>query len=47
MHPGLLRTVAEETAEAVQPLVQNFTFAMLMTCVGIVLILAIIMLYSF
>ena len=47
MHPGLLRTVAEETAEAVQPLVQNFTFAMLMTCVGIVLILAIIMRYSF
>ena len=47
MHPGLFRTVAEETAEAVQPLVQNFTFALLMTCVGIVLILAIIMLYVF
>ena len=36
---GLAVVMAEELQEAARPLISNFTFAMLMTCVGIVVIL--------
>ncbi len=38
-YPGLLRTMSTELGAAVKPLVSNFTFAMMMTCIGIVVIL--------
>ncbi len=38
-YPGLLRTLYIELSSAVQPLLYNFTFAMMMTCIGIVITL--------
>ena len=38
-NPGLAGVMAEELQEAARPIISNFTFAMLMTCVGIVVIL--------
>ena len=37
--PGLAGVMAEELQEAARPIISNFTFALLMTCVGIVVIL--------
>ncbi len=39
---GVIGVMAAEFSEAVKPLTSNFTFAMLMTCTGIVLILFVI-----
>ena len=39
---GWLRRAAGETREAVRPLTDSFTFAMMMTCVGIVLVLGVL-----
>ena len=38
-HPGLLRTLATELLGASDSVASNFTFAMMMTCIGIVVIL--------
>ena len=38
-NPGLWRVMSAELAEAAEPIISNFTFALLMTCVGIVVIL--------
>ena len=38
-HPGLFRTVLAEMQEALRPLASNFTFAMMMTCIGILIVL--------
>ena len=38
-HPGLPKTLMAEISGAAQPLTSNFTFAMMMTCIGIVVIL--------
>ena len=39
---GLARVMAAEFSEASKPIVSNFTFALMMTCVGIVVILFVI-----
>ena len=39
VHPGLLRTMAAELGEAARPITSNLTFALLMTCIGILVIL--------
>ena len=33
----------EETAEAARPVVQNFSFSLFMTCIGILVILAVLL----
>ena len=38
-----LRMLREGTAEAVNPILRNFTFALLMTCLGILMILGVLM----
>ena len=38
-HPGLIRTITAEFEETMHPLTSNFTFAMLMTCIGILIVL--------
>ena len=38
-HPGLIRTMYAELKEAIYPLTANFTFALMMTCIGILIIL--------
>ena len=38
-HPGLFRTLAIELSGAAEPITSNFTFALMMTCIGIVIIL--------
>jgi hypothetical protein len=38
-HPGLIRTMTAELEETMHPLMSNFTFAMLMTCLGILIVL--------
>ncbi len=38
-HPGLLRTLSIELSGAAEPITSNFTFALMMTCIGIVIIL--------
>ena len=46
-HPGLVRTMSTEISEAAKPLVSNFTFALMMTCIGIVAVLVVIVLRVF
>ena len=41
-HPGLIKTVAAELSESSRPVASNFTFALMMTCIGIVVVLCII-----
>ena len=38
-HPGLLRMIGTELSGTFRPLTSNFTFALMMTCVGILIIL--------
>ena len=38
-----MRMLREGTAEAVRPIVRNFTFALLMTCLGILVILGVLL----
>ena len=38
-HPGLIRAMTAEFEETMRPLTSNFTFAMLMTCIGILIVL--------
>ena len=38
-HPGLFRTLTIELSGAAEPNTSNFTFALMMTCIGIVIIL--------
>ena len=38
-HPGLFRTVYTELSGAARPITSNFTFALMMTCIGIIIIL--------
>ena len=38
------RMLREGTAEAVEPLIKNFSFALLMTCIGILIILGVLLL---
>jgi hypothetical protein len=38
-----LRMLREGTAEAVNPILRNFTFALLMTCLGILMILGVLL----
>ncbi len=38
-YPGLFRTLSTEFGAAIRPLVSSFTFAMMMTCIGIVIML--------
>ncbi len=42
--PGFFVELREGTREAAEPIIQNFSFAMLMTCIGIVLILGVLVL---
>ena len=37
-HPGLLRTIGTELSGAMRPITSNFTFALMMTCIGILII---------
>ncbi len=46
-HPGLLRTLATELLGASDSVASNFTFAMMMTCIGIVVILCTIIFVIF
>ena len=45
--PGLGRALAAEFAEAAKPMLSNFTFALMMTCIGIVVILFVVVYASF
>jgi hypothetical protein len=38
-----MRMLREGTAEAVRPILRNFTFALLMTCLGILVILGVLL----
>ena len=38
-----VRILREGTAEALSPIIKNFTFALLMTCLGIVVILFVLL----
>lgn len=38
-HPGLLRTLSAEFSGSAEPVTSNFTFALMMTCIGIIVIL--------
>ena len=38
-HPGLIRTLREEVAIGAEPLSKNLSFALMMTCIGILLVL--------
>ena len=38
-HPGLFGTLYRESKDTVGPIVSNFTFAMMMTCIGILIVL--------
>ena len=40
--PGLVRALTGELSEAARPIVSNFTFALMMTCIGIIVILFVI-----
>ena len=40
--PGFWWTLRDSTVEAAAPITQNFTFAMMMTCVGILLVLGVL-----
>ncbi|MBQ7636823.1 MAG: sodium:proton antiporter, partial [Lachnospiraceae bacterium] len=46
-YPGLLSTLSAELSAAAEPLVSNFTFAMMMTCIGIVIMLCTIIFVVF
>ncbi len=43
---GWFASAREVTAEAVEPLLNNFTFALMMTCIGILLILGVLVLLT-
>ena len=45
--PGLGRALAAEFAEAAKPMLSNFTFALMMTCIGILVILFVVVYASF
>ena len=38
-HPGLLRTLTAELSGSAEPITSNFSFALMMTCIGIIVIL--------
>ncbi len=38
-YPGLIRTISTELSAAARPLISSFSFAMMMTCIGIVIML--------
>ena len=38
-YPGLIRTLSTELSAAARPLISSFSFAMMMTCIGIVIML--------
>ncbi|MBQ8305949.1 MAG: NADH dehydrogenase [Blautia sp.] len=44
VHPGLLRTMSAEISGGAEPVTSNFTFALMMTCIGIIVILLAILL---
>ena len=43
--PDLLGVLREETRQAAVPILQNFSFALMMTCIGILLILGVLIFY--
>lgn len=45
-HINRVSAFAEESIEAAKPLLRNFTFAMMMTCIGILIILIVLIFYA-
>lgn len=44
--PGLARAMTSEFSEAARPLLANFSFALMMTCIGIIIILFVIVYFA-
>ena len=44
--PGLPKAMALELSDALRPILANFSFALMMTCIGIIVILVAIIYYS-